>query len=184
MRTDAARNRDQILAAARALIAAQGPDVSMDAIAEAAGVAVGTLYRHHPTKALLVSAVIEDSLGRFADAAELSAQAVQGGADALTELAALFATYAEQHAQDRALKAASSVLGVPEPDDVTSYPAGSAAHRAGTAVGSLLDAARTAGTVRPDLTLDDLTMLLAAMPDGAAHRARYVQLMTAAVSTR
>jgi len=184
MRVDAARNRSQILAAARSRIAEQGPDASMDAIAEAAGVAVGTLYRHYPTKADLVSAVIEDSLGGFADAAERAAAAVQKGSDALAELAALFAVYAEQHAQDRALKAASSVLGVPTPDDVTQYPAGSAAHRAGTAVAHLLDAARVAGSVRDDLTLDDLTMLLAAMPDADPQRARYVQLVLAAVSSR
>ena len=184
MRVDAARNRSQILAAARSRIAEQGPDASMDAIAEAAGVAVGTLYRHYPTKADLVSAVIEDSLGRFADAAERAAAAVQEGSDALAELAALFVAYAEQHAQDRALKAASSVLGVPTPDDVTQYPAGSAAHRAGAAVAHLLDAARAAGSVRDDLTLDDLTMLLAAMPDADPQRARYVQLVLAAVSSR
>src|SRR5688500_782616 len=69
-RADAERNRVRILAAARELIARDGPAVRMDAIAAAAGLAVGTLYRHFPTKDALVTAVVEDSVAAIADLAE------------------------------------------------------------------------------------------------------------------
>jgi AcrR family transcriptional regulator len=60
LRADAARNRARILAAARDQFAAHGSEAGMDEIAAAAGVAVGTLYRHFPTKADLVAAVSEN----------------------------------------------------------------------------------------------------------------------------
>ena len=50
MRADARRNRERILEAARAEWAAHGRDVQMDDVAQRAGVGVGTLYRHFPTK--------------------------------------------------------------------------------------------------------------------------------------
>jgi AcrR family transcriptional regulator len=61
VRSDAARNRVRVLEAARVLVSRDGPDVRMDAIAAEAGVAVGTVYRHFPTKEALVAAVVEDS---------------------------------------------------------------------------------------------------------------------------
>jgi AcrR family transcriptional regulator len=182
VRTDAARNRTRILDAARAQIAAQGPDAAMDAIAGAAGVAVGTLYRHYPTKADLVAAVIEDSLGQFAAFAEAAARAVDDGVDALHELRDLMLAFAEQHTRDRALKAASTQLGMPIHYDIERYPDGSAARRAGIAVSHVLEAARGSGAVRADLTLEDLTMLLNGVPDDPAQRDRYVEIVLAGIT--
>ena len=62
VRADAVRNREKIIAAAREQITRLGPDTAMDTIAAAAGVAVGTLYRHFPTKADLVDAIVEEHL--------------------------------------------------------------------------------------------------------------------------
>ena len=59
LRRDARENRDRILAAARAAFAAEGVDVPVEAIADRAGVGMGTLYRRFPTKHDLVQAVIE-----------------------------------------------------------------------------------------------------------------------------
>src|ERR671933_2832847 len=89
MRQDAVRNRTRILEAARELVAVQGPDVSMEAIAGLAGVAVGTLYRHHPTKAALLTAVVADSAERLAADAEAALARVTGGSEAAGELVAL-----------------------------------------------------------------------------------------------
>lgn len=56
-RADARRNREKLLAAARAAFAAVGDTVSLEAVARDAGVGIGTLYRHFPTREALVEAV-------------------------------------------------------------------------------------------------------------------------------
>ena len=69
LRVDAQRNRARVLEAAEALFAAEGLDVPIDAIAERAGVGVGTVYRHFPTKERLYEAImVERVTGLVADA--------------------------------------------------------------------------------------------------------------------
>lgn len=65
LRRDAARNRSELLAAAGRAFVERGVDASLEQIAQDAGVAVGTLYRHFPTRADLVVAVYEDKIGAF-----------------------------------------------------------------------------------------------------------------------
>lgn len=62
MRADAARNRQKILDAARAVYVSRGFDEPMESVARAAGVGVGTLYRHFPDRAALIRAVVADRL--------------------------------------------------------------------------------------------------------------------------
>jgi AcrR family transcriptional regulator len=62
VRADAERNRRRILDAARDVFASDGLGVGVDAIARAAGVGVGTLYRRFPTKEELLRAVVEDGV--------------------------------------------------------------------------------------------------------------------------
>ena len=62
LRADARRNREAIVAAARAVFAESGLDVPLDAIARRAGVGRGTLYRRFPTRDDLVAAIHEDNL--------------------------------------------------------------------------------------------------------------------------
>ena len=57
MRADAARNRDKLLKVATQAFTEKGADASLDHIAKAAGVGIGTLYRHFPTREDLVMAV-------------------------------------------------------------------------------------------------------------------------------
>jgi AcrR family transcriptional regulator len=57
LRADARRNRDQLVAAARAAFTERGSEASLEDIARRAGVGVGTLYRHFPNRAALVEAV-------------------------------------------------------------------------------------------------------------------------------
>ncbi|MEV7555373.1 helix-turn-helix domain-containing protein [Amycolatopsis sp. NPDC089917] len=64
LRADARRNRDQILAAARLIFAAQGAEVPMEEIARSAGVGVGTLYRRFPDRDALIRAVAVDNFDR------------------------------------------------------------------------------------------------------------------------
>jgi AcrR family transcriptional regulator len=64
LRADARRNRDQIIAAARAIFAECGPEIPMDEIARTAGVGVGTLYRRFPDRESLIRAVAVQSFAR------------------------------------------------------------------------------------------------------------------------
>src|SRR5688572_9419125 len=61
-RSDAVRNRERVLEAARCVLAQHGPDASLEEIARGAGVGIGTLYRHFPTRAALLEAVFRDSV--------------------------------------------------------------------------------------------------------------------------
>jgi AcrR family transcriptional regulator len=185
VRADARRNRERILAAARVLVAAQGRDVTMEAIAQRAEVAVGTLYRHFPAKEDLVDAVVEDSVEHIATATEAALDSVTGGAAPGPAVADLFRVVARRHATDRALKAAAGRLEH-GPDHtlaelVTADP-GSPAGRAITGITRLLDTARAAGQVRADLTLADLMLLIGSVPGAevpAAARDRFVEIVVA-----
>src|SRR3712207_1254961 len=62
LRADARRNRERILEAGRKVFAERGRDVQMDEVAQLAGVGVGTLYRHFPTKEDLVLELMRESV--------------------------------------------------------------------------------------------------------------------------
>ena len=66
-RADARRNRESVLEAARELMGEDGLDVGMDEIARGAGVGVGTVYRHFPTKDALVEALADQRFARLAE---------------------------------------------------------------------------------------------------------------------
>lgn len=67
LRADAQRNRDRLLEVAVRAFSQEGPDVTLDAIAKEAGVGVGTLYRHFPTREALVDAAYRNELARLCD---------------------------------------------------------------------------------------------------------------------
>lgn len=74
LRADARRNRARLLDAARALLAEQGVAAPLEAVARRAGVGIGTLYRHFPTREALVEALYRDELDAMLEAgARLSA---------------------------------------------------------------------------------------------------------------
>jgi AcrR family transcriptional regulator len=184
MRSDAARNDAAILEAARELISAEGSSVSMDAIAARAGVAVGTLYRHHPTKAALVDAVVRHSIDQIADDAVAADERVRAGADVESEVFDLFRLVARRHATDQAVKEAAATLGLsplmdmPEED----FAEGTPEQRAGQAIVSLLVAAQRAGAVRDDVGLADLWALVVGTPATGASpevRDRYIEIVIA-----
>ncbi|HEV7626148.1 MAG TPA: helix-turn-helix domain-containing protein [Streptomyces sp.] len=66
MRADARRNRERIVQVAVGLFAEHGPGVSMEEIAQAAGLGVGTLYRHFPDRRSLLEEISVDTLTRLA----------------------------------------------------------------------------------------------------------------------
>src|SRR6476646_5532245 len=69
-RADAVRNRERVLEAAKAVFSAGGSDASLDAVARRAGVGIGTLYRHFPTREALFEAVYRREVEHLADLAE------------------------------------------------------------------------------------------------------------------
>jgi AcrR family transcriptional regulator len=84
LRRDAAENRDKILEAARASFDEEGFEIGMEAIAQRAGVGVGTVYRRFPTKELLIAAVVDEVLAAIRDAA-LAASDHESSTEGLTE---------------------------------------------------------------------------------------------------
>jgi AcrR family transcriptional regulator len=186
VRRDAKRNRERIAKVARRLIAAQGGNVSMEAIAAGAGVAVGTLYCHYPTKADLVEAVIENSAEEVAELAMAADGAIAAGGDPRAELAELLRRIAARGRENRALRTAALSLGVPDqlrPDERPPLP-GSPMAVAQAAIDRALAAARAAGVVRQDVTRMDIAVLLRGVLDfelDESSRDRYVELILAAL---
>lgn len=185
VRSDAVQNRRRVLEAARVLVARDGAEVRMDAIAAEAGVAVGTLYRHFATKEALVAAVVDESVQALASRAEHACAAVAAGADPFTELEQLVRGVAGSFALDRALKAAAAALGAEV--HVDPRERGSTAARAMAAVDEVLRRAQETGTVRPDVTTDDLLVVLTQVPDeavtGAGTLERYLRTLLRGIST-
>src|ERR1700757_5212227 len=69
-RADAVRNRERVLEAAKAVFSAGGADASLEAVARRAGVGIGTLYRHFPTREVLYEAVYRREVEQLSDLAE------------------------------------------------------------------------------------------------------------------
>lgn len=69
LRADAQRNRDRLIETALAAFGHDGSDVTLESIAKRAGVGIGTLYRHFPTREALVEAVYRTELAKLCDAA-------------------------------------------------------------------------------------------------------------------
>jgi AcrR family transcriptional regulator len=70
IRADAVRNRAKLVATAREVFTAHGGDASLDQIAKAAGVGIGTLYRHFPSRLDLLEAVYRDEVELLRETAE------------------------------------------------------------------------------------------------------------------
>src|SRR6266576_6531917 len=76
-RADAVRNRERVLEAARTVFTSGGPEASLEAVARTAGVGIGTLYRHFPTREALFEAVYRREVQQLADLAEQLKQGAQ-----------------------------------------------------------------------------------------------------------
>jgi AcrR family transcriptional regulator len=91
-RADAERNRQRLLEAARAAFNAGGTSVSLEEIARSAGVGIGTLYRHFPTRDALIAEVYRNEVAKLAAAARDLA-ASDPPLDALRKWLLLFIDY-------------------------------------------------------------------------------------------
>ncbi|WP_433829274.1 TetR/AcrR family transcriptional regulator [Actinoplanes sp. CA-015351] len=154
MRADAQRNRARILDAAETVFAELGPGGSTEEVARRAGVAIGTVFRHFPTKDDLLAAIMKRLLAQLiAEAGEL------GGPDGLFSfLRGLVAQAAAKRSVVDLL--ARSGVDVRLPDAVGHLQ---------DAVGALLIQAQDAGTVSPDVALPEVMALLVSLCQGALH---------------
>lgn len=174
MRADAARNRQRILEAAHTAFLRAGVAASLDDIARSAGVGPGTLYRHFPTRDLLVLAVIDNGLrGIAALGADL-----HGGTNPAAALRRWLQAYISQAGMFEGL--ARSLVAPPDDADD-----GKDACRAARAAGAaLLAEAIEAGELRADAEIDDVLDMAAAIawvgeqPDrGERRQDRLVQIL-------
>jgi len=153
LRADAQRNHDRILAAADAVLAVEGLSAPIDEVALRAGVGVGTVYRHFPTRETLYEAVVVARIERLIADALARATAVDAG-DAFF---GFLSSMVEQGAQNVALVDALSRAGY----DVKAANAHVKARLVG-ALAELLARAQGAGAVRTDVTTEDVVGLMAA----------------------
>ena len=152
MRADARRNRAKVLESAEAVFAARGTAASMDDIARAAGVGIGTLYRHFPTKEALFEAIVRARTERLLARAEELADAEDPGA----AFYGFFTTVVEQAEAKKAFADALAGVGVDVRDALSDVAA-----RIRAAIGVLLARAQRADAVRQDVTAAQVLALLA-----------------------
>lgn len=153
LRADARTNRDQVLAAARELFATRGADVSMKAIADRAGVGVGTLYRRFPGRDALISATAEAHLLDLATALATARR---------EERTAWLALRRFLHACiDDGIGALAAAIE-PSLHTRTQHNVQVKAARAavGRALAELTWQAQADGDLRPDAELDDIALLM------------------------
>jgi AcrR family transcriptional regulator len=166
LRADAQRNRDRLLQAAVRAFAQEGPDATLDAIAKDAGVGIGTLYRHFPTREALVEAAYRNELARLCDAvADLLAAMPPD--EAMRAWMDRFVGYmTTKRGMADALRAVIASGG---------NPFAQSRDRLTGAITVLLRAAAAAGTVRPDIEPGDVLASLSGVSLAAGEPAQREQ---------
>ncbi|WOX08568.1 TetR/AcrR family transcriptional regulator [Streptomyces sp. N50] len=163
-RADARRNRAKVLAAASRAFDERGLDVSLGTIARQAGVGAGTVYRHFPSKEILLEAVLVQQIDNRVDAARRWAARAD-------PVAAFFGFLLEVVDTSQGRKPACDALTTE-----TSWPRPqltASARRFRQALDELLRAAQRAGGVRTDVSADDVAALIVGcVTIWAAHRDR------------
>jgi AcrR family transcriptional regulator len=153
-RADAVRNRERVLEAAKAVFNAGGPDASLEAVARRAGVGIGTLYRHFPTREAVFEAVYRrevEQLGELAEQLKSEAAPVEA-------LRRWLRSNVEFVATKKGMSAALA-LAVDGSSELYAYTF----DRLTKAVGALLDRAVAAGGIRSDIGPEDLLRALVGM---------------------
>jgi AcrR family transcriptional regulator len=153
-RADAVRNRDRLLAAAKAVFSAGGPDASLEAVAKRAGVGIGTLYRHFPTREALFEAVYRHEVEQLVELAEQ----LKGEAAPVDALRRWLRSNVELVATKKGMLAALALV-VHGSSELYAY----SFERLTKAVGALLDRAAAAGEIRSDVSPQDLLRALVGM---------------------
>lgn len=150
-RADSLRNRERLLEAATQIFSAGGPQASLEAVARQAGVGIGTLYRHFPTREALFEAVYRHEVDLLGDMAERLAR----DADPVEALRKWF------HANVRLVAAKKGMIeGLQLVAHGSSELKAYSFERMIRAVGLLLDRGVAKGQIRSDITAEDLLRTL------------------------
>jgi AcrR family transcriptional regulator len=176
-RADAERNRARLLDAAKAAFAS-GQTPTLEQIARAAGVGIGTLYRHFPTREALVEALYRKELADLCGAADelLESRAPERALRAWMDVFANYVAAKREMADAlRAVFAAGSVTVSQAREELT------------VAVRTILDAGVADGTLREDVRPEDIVALIVgaftatSLVGGQEQRARMFDLLVDAV---
>ncbi len=158
LRADARRNRARILKAAEEVFAEKGPSAATEEVAARAGLAIGTLFKHFPTKQDLLRAIMKDLLERLT-------QEVETLADEEDPATALF-TFVSRTVEQAARK--KTVVGLLA-ESGADLRVGDSVGVLGRGIEGLLTRSQQAGAVREDVRLDEVLALLTATCQGALN---------------
>ena len=181
LRADARRNRERILQSARAAFADSGADAQIDDVARHAGVGVGTVYRHFPTKQALVTELVRQTFRLFTGWAR---EALEAGGEPFALIEGLLRRIAETAAGDAGVQyALASTAGQAE----TEAPAEQDELIA--VIAELIEGARRAGTIRPGIEATDIAMLICGVVSAMGPRPgfdwrRHLDLVTDTLRVR
>jgi AcrR family transcriptional regulator len=149
LRADARRNQERVLAAAREAFAADGLDAQVDDVARRAGVGVGTVYRHYPTKEALVEAIAREG---YEEICRIACESLEL-ADPWEAFSEFMWRGARLHRDDRAQCEVNAIR-----PDVVRKVAGDKRELRGV-VTKLIERAQKAKVMRADFSPDDMPML-------------------------
>jgi AcrR family transcriptional regulator len=151
LRADAERNREHVLKVAQEVFAAEGLAVPIDEIARRAGLGVGTLYRHFPTKEALFLAIVVERIEHLVAEARARASAVDAGEAFFGFLSRIVSDGSSKRDFMDALSSSGADLGRTLAGIKASYRA---------ALGVLLKRAQDSGAVRRDVSVLEVHALL------------------------
>jgi AcrR family transcriptional regulator len=173
LRADARRNRERIVAAGRELFARLGPEAQMDEIAAHAGVGIGTVYRHFPTKEALLTEMVRSRFQEFSEIA-ISADDL----DPAVALEHVMLQSAEAVEGDAGFQLAMMGSNELEWEGIEAQKAALAEVMTG-----IISRAVAAGAVRESFTFEDFGMVMCGVTatmyykPGSADWRRYLELV-------
>ena len=153
-RADAIRNRERVLEAAKAVFSQGGPEASLEAVARRAGVGIGTLYRHFPTREALYEAVYRREVEQLVELA----QHLEAKMAPVAALRRWLRAGVEFIATKKGMAAALAMTAHGS-SDLAAY----SLDRLSRAVGELLQRAVATGEIRADIDPEDLLRALVGM---------------------
>jgi AcrR family transcriptional regulator len=153
-RADAIRNRERVLEAAKAVFSQGGPEAGLEAVARQAGVGIGTLYRHFPTREALYEAVYRHEVEQLVELAKN----LETGTAPVEALRRWLRAGVEFMATKKGM-AAALAMAAHGSSDLVAY----SLDRLTGAVGELLRRGAAAGEIRADIEPEDLLRTLVGM---------------------